>query len=600
MIKTALIFFLLPLQIYASNKIVGGVIPGDKHPGKFNTVALIKASTKKVFCTGSLISKTMILTAKHCLVDKKPEDVLVFFGADTAKLDQGFIREALALKVRKLKDWQMTFPSFDVAWIQLKEEAPSAYKPLPILSLKEELPIAPVHLAGHGNSSPTNGKIEAGVKYITTTNLKTYYDNPRFFHILLFEGQEGRGACHGDSGGPAYIKTKKGWAIIGVTNGFDIVLTPKAMSRTNDEDFPYRIDCKKNQILYSFAGAHGAWIERSSKQAVLKTSEFKESSIDDSSQVGSIQEWCARRDFGSPEWNLLKLLLDQKVDSMNQDEAEAFYNNCNEIETYLTSLRKLRIDGEKTMDASYSFAPLHLLDLDILKIFNSNIDQFSFETDKTIEIKKLSLNKVGLESLKSLNLSKMIIHSLSLDNNPLTSLNGLEELTGLYGLSLYRTMIEDFTPLLKFKELEELDLSATLLKSTDLLKAFKLKKLTIGSPNLEEISLAGQDQLESISINSTKIFNPDLLQETPNLKEAHLAHLNIKDLSVFSKFDFLKLEKINLTGNPIVNLTSLSNLKGLVNLKLFGTPLAKKQIAKTPENCPIVGPEVLVKFCSIP
>jgi hypothetical protein len=600
MLKTILILLILPLQSFASNKIVGGFIPEDSHPAKFNTVALIKASNKKVFCTGSLISKTMILTAKHCLVDKKPEDVLVFFGDDTNKLDQGIVRPVSLMKARRPKDWQMTFPSFDVAWIQLTEDAPSDYRPLPILSLKEELPVAPIHLAGHGNSSPINGKIEAGAKFITTTNLKTYYDNSRFFHILLFEGEEGRGACYGDSGGPAYIKTKNGWAIIGVTNGFDIVLTPKAMRRSNDEDFPYRIDCKKNQILYSFAGAHGAWIESSSKQSVLKTSEFKESSIDETSEVTSILEWCSRRDYGSPEWNFLKLLLDQKVDSMNLDEAEAFYNNCNEVETYLSSLRKLRINGEKTIDASYSLAPLHLLDLDILKIFNSNIDQYSFESDKKIKIKKLSLYKVNLESLGSLNLSQLTLDSLSLDNNPLTSLKGLEELTGLRALSLYRTKVQDFTPLLNFKELEELDISATPLKSTDILKAFKLRKLSIGSPNLEDLSLKGQDKLESITINSTNLFTPELLIETPNLKEANLAYLKIKDLSVFSKFDFLKLEKLNLTGNPVVNLTSLVNLKGLLKLRLFGTPLARKEVIKTPENCPRLGPEVLIKFCSTP
>ncbi len=600
MLIKILILLILPLQSFASNKIVGGVLPGEKHPGKFNTVAMIHASSKKVFCTGSLISKTMILTAKHCLIDKDPADVLVFFGDDTHKLDQGFIREVSSMKVRRPIDWEMTFPSFDVAWIELKEAAPSSFRPLPILSSKIELPIAPVHLAGHGNSSPTNGQIKAGVKFITTTNLKTYYDNSRFFHILLFEGEEGQGACHGDSGGPAYIKTSKGWAIIGVTNGFDIVLTPKAMKRTGDEHFPYRIDCKKNQMLYSFAGAHGAWIERTSKQKILKTSEFNESVKEPSIEIETLQKWCKNPDFGSPAWNFLKLLLDKKVDKMDQNLAEGFYNDCSMIESYLLSLEEVRIDGETTVDASYSMAPLHLLDLKTLKIYNSDIKQYSFSSNKRFSIGRLVLNRVNLTDLDVLNFSNLSLDELDLGNNPLTSLKGLDKLSSLKGISLYRTKVQDFSPLKSFKMLEKLNLSSTLLANTEILKNFKLTELSIGSSDLKELSFAGQDKLEVLSVHSTDLFHPELLSETPGLRDANLPHLAIKDLSVFSRFEFSDLESINLTGNPIIDLSSLSSLNALVKLKLFGTPLARKEVTKTPENCPRVGPEVLVKFCSIP
>ncbi len=104
MLKLPLILLLLSLQSFASDKIVGGVLPGENHPGKFNTVALIKNSSKRIFCTGSLISKTMILTAKHCLIDKKIEEFSVFFGDDTNKLDHGLIREVKAMKVRRPVD----------------------------------------------------------------------------------------------------------------------------------------------------------------------------------------------------------------------------------------------------------------------------------------------------------------------------------------------------------------------------------------------------------------------------------------------------------------------------------------------------------------
>jgi hypothetical protein len=504
------------------------------------------------------------------------------------------------MKVRRPIDWEMTFPSFDVAWIKLKKAAPESFRPLPILSSNSELPPAPVHLAGHGNSSATNGQIEAGVKFITTTNLKSYYNNSRFFHILLFEGEEGQGACHGDSGGPAYIKTSKGWAIIGVTNGFDIVLTPKAMKRTGDEDFPYRIDCKKNQMLYSFAGAHGQWIERTSNEKVFKTGDFIESVVEPSNNIDSLKKWCENPDFGSPSWNFLKLLLDMKVDKMDQDLAEEFYNDCSMIESYLLSLNEVRIDGERTMDASYSLSPLHLLDLKTLKIFNSDIKHFSFSSEKKISIKKLILNSVNLVDLQDLSFSNLLIDELDLGNNPLGSLKGLEELTSLTGISLYRTKVQDFSFLKRFSMLKKLDLSSTLLSSTEILENFKLTELTIGSRDLKELRLTGQDKLEVLSVHSTDLFHLNLLRETPSLRDANLPHLKIKDLSIFSRFNFIELERLNLTGNPISDLSSLSSLNSLMNLKLFGTPMARREITKTPENCPMVGPEVLVKFCSIP
>jgi hypothetical protein len=598
MFKIILILLLLPLQSFAFDKIVGGVVPAADHPSKYNTVAFIKTSNNKVFCTGSLISKTMVLTAKHCLIGKQTKDFSVFFGDDTNKLEQGIIRQPKAMKVRRPIDWEMTFPSFDVAWVELEEEAPKGYRPLPILSSKEELPSTAVHLAGHGNSSLTNGKIEAGKKFTTTTNLKTYYDNARFFHILLFEGVEGTGSCHGDSGGPAYIQTKMGWAIIGVTNGFDVVLTPRSMTRTSDSDFPYRIDCKKNQNLYSFAGAHGAWIEKTSNKKILKTKDFKELDAAKAGANKDLLQWCERRDFGSPRWNLLKLILDIKVDSMPQADAEAFYNNCDEVEQYLRNLTEIRINGEKTMDASYSLAPLHLLNLEQLKIFNSDIGLFDFQSSNLTTIKELTLNKVKLQNLDFLRKADLRLQSLDLALNPLTSISGIEKIEGLKAVLLSRTLVEDFTPLLNFPDIEELDLSSTPLSSTQILGNFKLKKLVIGGEALKEINFAGQKGLETLWISPTKLFDINLLKETPNLVSAHLPYLNIKDLSVFSIFNFDSLESLNLTGNPISSLGALMGLKSLVKLRLFGTPLAKREVAKTPDNCPITGPKVLTRFCS--
>jgi len=638
-----LLCLLTCFQVQAVKKIISGVAPEQGHPGDFNTVALVKENGK-VFCTGSLIGSNLIATAKHCLVDKELGDFNVYFGNDTNKPIKKLFREVTAFKVRYPLDWSMMFPSFDVGWVEFEGTLPKGFKSLPILSTSDFLPIGQeIHQVGFGNNSPKRGVIEAGVKLQGITRLQSYINNPRFFHILVFKGDEGQGSCHGDSGGPAYAMIEDQWYIVGVTNGFDIVLTPESMMRTGDPDFPYDVNCSKNHSLYSFLGAHGNWIEQSSGKQVQKSTQFPESDRANVGEYSSLKKWCEATDIGSPNWNLLKVLLDKRVDQIDQSSAADFYNDCHAIAQYLAGIEEIRLDSTTTMEGTLSFESLKLLPrLKSLKISNFSKGTLNLSSISGLTLETLVLRNLEIEALDSL--SGNTVESLSLEKNPLNSLNGVDKFINLESLDISNTQVKTLRPLQNIplkklfasgmntaylleidslnRGLETLDLRNTITPAFEgSLKRFtSLKKLWL-TGNIEKIDLSYNINLEFLSVSGFKLNeitfpktlenlvqlsasncdleSIDFLASARNLKKASLSFNRINDLSVFEQYPFPKLEDLNLSVNPILDLSPLKGLEVLRVMRVSRTPIQRNLIPKTEQNCPTFNsPEPLAKFCS--
>lgn len=632
---------------FAIPKIIGGhQVPHqaqqeEQHPGEFNTVALVKEDGK-IFCSGSLIAKNLIVTAKHCLMDKEGQKIRVYFGDNTEDAKEELYRNVIDYKVRHPKDWTMTFPSFDVAWVKFEGELPSPFRPLPILANASSLrPGDEIIQVGYGDHNPSVGQVDAGEKLWGETRLHRYINNPRFYHILLFHGEEGQGSCHGDSGGPAYAKVNGDWHIIGVTNGFDVVLTPMTMVRTGDPDFPYNVDCSKNQSLYSFVGAHGQWIEETSGLEVKKNGPFISIDREEMDEVKSIHEWCSRQDIGSPEWNLLKIILDKKVDEMPQREAVNFYENCDQITDYLKGLETISLDHETVMEGDLSFAPLKLLPrLRKLALYNFPTKRLKLDTIQNLDLDDLTLKNVGLTNLKFFKRNK--VRALSIEQNPLYELSGLSAIEGLEEITLSGTPIKDLAPLEDFNikrlyavginspivfglsklttQLEVLDLRNTIISSTKVISRMeKLKKIFVTGDignldlsslvNLESIDIKdfkeGQitfpksmPALKKLSASQNEIVDIFFLAGAPLVEDINLTFNSIRNLEVFNDHTFKNLRVLNLSGNPLLNVSPLANVTSLEVLRLFRTPLQSGLIPKTPENCPKErGPEALINFC---
>ncbi len=624
----------------ANSKIINGTAPEAPHPAKFNTVAIVKEDGS-VYCTGSIIGPKLIVTAKHCLVDREIKDINIFFGDSTH--EPGITIGATGFEVRHPSDWTMMFPSFDIAWIKFEQELPSGYRPLPILADQQGLSIGmDIYQAGFGNHSPISGRIEAGERLIGMTQLGRYIDNPRFYNILLFEGDDGQGSCHGDSGGPAYVNLDNQWYIIGVTNGFDVVLTPDTMTRTSDPDFPYNVDCSKNQSLYSFIGAHGKWIEETSNEVVWKSDSFQDLDRAPKQEVETLHAWCEARDFGSPSWNLLKILIDKRVDQLPQENGNAFYNDCEAITNYLKSLESIYLNFNTTPVANIDFSTASLLpQLKSISLYEYPIDQVSLNTLSNINLKELKLINIGLKKIDFGN--DVSIESLVLDKNPLLSLQGLEKINGLKNLSLSGTRLKNLVELKDIEleslslvgmntsillglevvnhKLRSLDLRDTYIPNPEAIKLFAdLKELKLTGTS-GKVDLSDNKKLEVLYLNEFKnndvlfpdslpklkelmftnsdVDNIDFLKGSPLLEDLSLTYNRIQNLSIFEENPFPKLSIVNLSVNPILDVSPLSSLSTLSVLRLFRTPLSSDLIPRTEANCPTLeGPQALKRFCS--
>ena len=206
-------------------KIVGGeeVLETQNDPRRFSTVALTsedRIAKGKSYCTGTIIDKKAIITAAHCLYDgdKKLEDsslMRVSFGIKVG------VAEAQYRKVKAVhqhSNFDITRPLFrkqdDVAVLILSEDIPSGYKPVSIVDKNLNTPIfQAMRLSGFGvnfsRKENTTGVLRQVDSMITEYNSFTYvFQTGDQFH--------GKGACPGDSGGPAFVVRDEQYYVMGV------------------------------------------------------------------------------------------------------------------------------------------------------------------------------------------------------------------------------------------------------------------------------------------------------------------------------------------------------------------------------------------------
>lgn len=239
------------------NQIIGGQeISSVADPVAKSTVLLYDTAAKAI-CTGSLLGNNIVLTAAHC-IGKQPQSILVLFTQniktatkENARQIAGAITHPLwATSNKKGKDHG------DIAVIKYSGPTPQGYTPANILTNPAYLNSGSlVLLAGYGIS---NGITKQGSGVLR--QVMTLIANSRFSSSeVQIEQRSGRGACHGDSGGPAYIVAGGNYFLWGVT------------SRGNQDP-----EDKCNQFgIYTNALVYLKWIHENARALALAGSLFK-------------------------------------------------------------------------------------------------------------------------------------------------------------------------------------------------------------------------------------------------------------------------------------------------------------------------------------
>lgn len=162
----------------------------------------------KVFCTGVLVTASVVATAAHCVTPTPPDQV--YFGTDPASKKGTFIAAADTMVHPEFDEESLVN---DVALIGLAGKAPVA--PVRVLMKPFDASFVGLEVRIVGFGSPAVGRENDLRKRVGTTRIKSYgADDFRF--------QPGPSqTCNGDSGGPAFAMIDGKEAVVGLASSGD-------------------------------------------------------------------------------------------------------------------------------------------------------------------------------------------------------------------------------------------------------------------------------------------------------------------------------------------------------------------------------------------
>ena len=203
-----------------ADPIIGGEVVQENDFISRSVVALVSTSAKsQSLCTASLVAKDLAITAAHCVKNETRvthSQLTLVFGIDI-RAANNTLRKVDRVEIPK--EWKPTLnlneDTSDVALLHFEGGLPAGYEISNLLPFNQTLTRGQdVVLAGYGinNARDNTGEGVLRKSYVSV-------QNPRYSPSeIQFDQRRGGGACHGDSGGPAYVMIEGHPYLFGITS----------------------------------------------------------------------------------------------------------------------------------------------------------------------------------------------------------------------------------------------------------------------------------------------------------------------------------------------------------------------------------------------